>query len=197
MKAVNSEQLFTIYYSLFTAFSASIPAMKNKFFGRPQARGAWVLAAGAVVALLLAAQTARAASWKGLEPFVSKRADVERVLGAPKADRMAENGTLEFSVTGGAVTVFFVTPKFIAAKRLSPELEGTVLQIVLQHDQATDTPESLNIVTNSAFERQANKSVEVFTNARDGVIYTFVDSRLKTTRYSYSAQQLSRIQRRQ
>lgn len=168
--------------------------MKNKFFGRPQARGALTLA-GLAVALLLLGQPARAASWKGLEPFVSKRADVERVLGAPKTDHMAQNGTLHFEVTGGSVTVFFVTPKFIAAKRLSPELEGTVLQIVLQHERAADTPESLNVVTNPAFERQASKAVEVFTNAKDGLIYTFVDSRLKTTRYTYSAEQLGRIQR--
>ena len=145
--------------------------------------------------LLLCEQAAWAASWKGLEPFVSKRADVERVLGAPTADHMAEQGTLQFNVSGGTVTVFFVTPKFLAAKRLSPALEGTVLQIVLQHQQATDTPESLNVVTNSAFKRQADKGVEVFTNEKDGVIYTFVDSRLKTTRYAYSAEQLTRIQR--
>ncbi len=168
--------------------------MKNYFFGRPQARGALMLA-GAAVALLLVGQAARAASWKGLEPFVSKRADVERVLGAPKVDQMAQNGTLQFEVTGGAVTIFFVTPKFIAAKRLSPELEGTVLQIVLQHERANDTPESLNVVTNPAFKRQADKGVEVYTNEKDGVIYTFVDSRLKTTRYAYSAEQLARIQR--
>jgi len=169
--------------------------MKNKLFGRPQARGAVMGLALAAAALLLAGQSAFAATWKGLEPFVSKRADVERVLGAPTSDHMAENGTLQFKVSGGAVTVFFVTPKFIAAKKLPPALEGTVLQIVLQHDRATDTPESLNVVTNSAFKRQADKGVEVFTNEKDGVIYTFVDSRLKTTRYAYSTDQLARIQR--
>jgi hypothetical protein len=169
--------------------------MKNKLFGRPQARGAVKRLGLAAAALLLFQQAAFAASWKGLEPFISKRADVERVLGAPTADHMAQNGTLQFNVSGGMVTVFFVTPKFIAAKKLSPALEGTVLQIVLQHERATDTPESLNVVTNSAFKRQADKSVEVFTNEKDGVIYTFVDSRLKTTRYAYSTEQLVRIQR--
>ena len=188
---------FTIHDLRFTiqGFSASIPSMKNKLFGRPQARGAVTWVALAAAALLLFEQAASAASWKGLEPFVSKRADVERVLGAPKVDHMSEHGTLQFDVTGGAVTVFFVTPKFIAAKKLSPALEGTVLQIVLQHERATDTPESLNVVTNPAFKRQADKSVEVFTNEKDGLIYTFVDSRLKTTRYAYSTEQLARIQR--
>ena len=169
--------------------------MKNTLFGRSQARGAVAWVVGVAFALVLLGQPARAASWKGLEPFVSKRADVERVLGTPTVDHLAEQGTLQFSVSGGTVTVFFVTPKFIAAKRLSPALEGTVLQIVLQHERATDTPESLNVVSNSAFKRQADKGVEVFTNEKDGVIYTFVDSRLKTTRYAYSTDQLSRIQR--
>ncbi|HYE12937.1 MAG TPA: hypothetical protein VD968_00685 [Pyrinomonadaceae bacterium] len=166
--------------------------MRTKNYSR--ARGA-LAGLGLVLVLALLAQPARAASWKGLEPFVSKRADVERVLGAPASDRVAENGTLHFNVSGGTVTVFFVTPKFVAAKKLSPSLEGTVLQIVLQHERATDTPESLNLVQNSAFERQAKGPTEVYTNAKDGVIYTFIDSRLRTTRYSYSMEQLTRIQR--
>ena len=169
--------------------------MRNIISGRTHARGAVTLVAFAAFALLLLSQPPRAASWKGLEPFVSKRADVERVLGTPTADHLAQHGTLQFNVSGGAVTVFFVTPKFIAAKKLSPELEGTVLQIVLQHERATDTPESLNVVSNSDYERQAKAPVEVYTNAKEGLVYTFIDSRLKTTRYSYSAQQLARIQR--
>jgi hypothetical protein len=168
--------------------------MKNMLFRRSHARGAITLVA-VVAATLLLSQAARAATWKGLEPFVSKRTDVERVLGVPAADNMSQSGTLRFNVAGGSVTVFFVTPRFIAAKKLSPELEGTILQIVLQHERASDTPESLNVVTNSDFKRQADKSVEVFTNEKEGVIYTFIDSRLKTTRYSYSAEQLLRIQR--
>ncbi|MDQ3804377.1 MAG: hypothetical protein M3416_11165 [Acidobacteriota bacterium] len=169
--------------------------MSNTLFQRTQARGAITLIGVVAAALLLVSQPAAAASWKGLEPFVSKRADVERQLGAPVADRLAEMGTMQFKVAGGSVTVFFVTPKFIAAKRLSPALEGTVLQIVLQHERSTDTPESLNVVTNPDFERQAKGNTEVFTNAKEGLIYTFIDSRLRTTRYSYSAEQLARIQR--
>ena len=101
--------------------------MKNMIFGRSQARGAVALVVCVAFALVLLTQPARAASWKGLEPFISKRADVERVLGTPTADHLAEHGTLQFNVSGGTVTVFFVTPKFVAAKRLSPALEGTVL----------------------------------------------------------------------
>ena len=50
--------------------------------------------------------------------------------------RPQEDGTLEFNVSGGRVTVFFVTPKFIASKKLPAHYEGTVLQIVLQHERA-------------------------------------------------------------
>ena len=149
----------------------------------------------AALAVLLSAGVVRAATWKGLEPFVSKRADVERVLGAPVSDRYAEEGTLEFNVTGGRVTVFFVTPKFVAARHLPAHYEGTVLQIVLQHDRALDTPESMNLVTNKSFKREARGSVEKYSDDKDGLFYTFVESRLKTTRYAYSMDRLARIQR--
>ena len=168
--------------------------MRSKTFQRAHARSAaWILFAALTV--LAAARHAEAASWKGIEPFVSTRTDVERILGAPVSDRLAEDGTLKFNVAGGTVTIFFVTPKFAAAKKLSPKLEGTVLQIVLSHDSATDTPESMNLVKNSAFKREARGEVEVYTNEKEGVIYTFITSRLKTTRYAYSTDQLARIQR--
>jgi hypothetical protein len=168
--------------------------MKNTIFRRAGAR-AVALSLAAALAVVLSAGAARAATWKGLEPFVSKRADVEKVLGAPTNDRFGEDGTLEFSVSGGRVTVFFVTPKFVAAKRLSPELEGTVLQIILQHESAQDTPESMNLVNNKSFKREAQGSVEKYSDDKEGLFYTFVESRLKTTRYSYSMDRLARIQR--
>jgi hypothetical protein len=168
--------------------------MSNINFCRARLRGAGLVLAVAAYVILSSAQT-RAATWKGLEPFVSKRADVERVLGAPVADRLAEDGTLEFNVAGGKVTVFFVTPKFIATKRLPAHYEGTVLQIVLQHEHATDTPESMNLVTNKSFKREARGSVEKYTDEKEGLIYTFVESHLKTTRYAYSTDRLARIQR--
>ncbi len=169
--------------------------MNNPNFFRPQARGAIRSFAVAFVLLALAAQAAQAATWKGLEPFVSKRADVERVLGVPTADHFNDNGTLHFNVAGGQVTIFFVTPKFVAAKKLAPELEGTVLQIVLQHTNATDTPESLNLVNNKDYDRQSKDQVDFFMNTKDGLGYTFVNDRLKTTRYSYSMEQFARIQK--
>ncbi|HEX7315193.1 MAG TPA: hypothetical protein VF297_14800 [Pyrinomonadaceae bacterium] len=168
--------------------------MTNTIFRRAQAR-AVALSLAAALAVLLSAGAARAATWKGLEPFVSKRADVERVLGVPASDRYVADGTLEFNVSGGKVTVFFVTPKFIAAKKLPAHYDGTVLQIVLQHERAQDTPESMNLVTNKSFKREAKGSVEKFSDEDEGLFYTFVESRLKTTRYSYSMDRLGRIQR--
>ncbi|MFL6253972.1 MAG: hypothetical protein ACJ74T_03045 [Pyrinomonadaceae bacterium] len=168
--------------------------MRNISLRRARAR-AVAFSLSAALTVLLTAGAARAATWKGLEPFVSKRADVERVLGVPVADRLMADGTLEFNVAGGRVTVFFVTPKFIASKRLPAHYEGTVLQIVLQHDRAQDTPESMNLVSNKAFKREAQGNVEKYTDEKDGLIYTFVESHLKTTRYAYSMDRLSRIQR--
>jgi hypothetical protein len=169
--------------------------MRNRNFGRAHARSLVTALAAALAVVLLPARAPRAATWKGLEPFVSRRADVERVLGAPAADHYDRDRTLEFNVTGGRVTVFFVTPKFVASKKLPAHYEGTVLQIVLQHERAVDTPESMNLVTNKAYEHRFDKGVDVYLEPKEGIAYTFVESRLKTTRYSYSAQQFARIQR--
>jgi hypothetical protein len=168
--------------------------MRNRIFRRAGAR-AVALSLAAALAVLLSAGTGRAATWKGLEPFVSKRAEVEQALGAPVADRFDSDGTLEFNVSGGKVTIFFVTSKFIASKRLPAHYEGTVLQIVLQHETAQDTPESMNLVNNKAFKREAKASVEKYSDDKEGIFYTFVESRLKTTRYSYSMDRLGEIQR--
>ena len=153
-------------------------------------QSALAVLAAAFAVLMLASQEARAATWKGLEPFVSKRADVERVLGKPTADRLAQDGTLRFELPDGAAAISFVTSKFIAARKLSPALEGTVLQIVVQHAASTNTPESLNLVKNPDYEVVASGPTQVYTNPKDGIYYSFVESRLKTTRYSYSAEQL-------
>ena len=170
--------------------------MSNTKLFRPQARGAIAVVAAAFAALFLLTQAARAATWRGIEPFTSRRADVERVLGAPVVDRMSKDGSLQFNVSGGAVTVQFVDAKFVAAKKLSPDAEGTVLQIVLQHERASDTPESLNLAANKDFEREEKSNVTVYRNLKEGVFYTFVDGKLKTTRYAASNEQIARAQKR-
>ena len=169
--------------------------MRNTNFRRAHARNVALRLAATLAVLLTTAGAARAATWKGLEPFVSKRADVELALGVPVADRFAQEGTLEYSVDGGRVTIFFVTPKFVASKNLPAHYEGTVLQIVLQHERAQDTPESMNLVSNKSFKREGRGGVEKFSDDKEGLFYTFVESRLKTTRYSYSMDRLTRIQR--
>ena len=155
---------------------------------------ALVVLAAAVGVLILASQEARAATWKGLEPLVSRRADVERVLGPPTADRLAKDGTLQFEAPEGAAIVFFVTPKFIAARKLPPRLEGTVLLILVQHTSSTATPGSMKLPANQDFERQVSGPKEIYTNPKDGVYHTFLESRLKTTRYSYSAERFTKLQ---
>jgi hypothetical protein len=152
-----------------------------------------VLAATFAV-LMLGSQEARAATWNGLEPLVSRRVDVERVLGPPTADRLAKDGTLQFKAPEGAANVFFVTPKFIAARKLPPRLEGTVLLILVQHTSSTATPGSMKLPANQDFERQVSGPTEIYANPKDGVYHTFVESRLKTTRYSYSAERFTKLQ---
>jgi hypothetical protein len=109
-----------------------------------------VLVVIAVLAcLFLNGQTTRAAEWHNLEPLKSRRADVERELGKPLPGDTA-SGALNFKVAGGVVTVTFVTAKFAQTKKLSPQTEGTVLLIVLQHENSSDTPESIDLVNKSS-----------------------------------------------
>src|ERR1044071_927226 len=112
-------------------------------------------AACALAVLLIASPVStRAASWSGIEPLKSRRADVERLLGKPLEDKPGQTGTLRFKVAGGSVTIVFIDARFIAAHKLDPALEGTVRQIVLQHGNASDTPESMKLTSNDAFVRE-------------------------------------------
>ncbi|MGH9943044.1 MAG: hypothetical protein ACRD9R_11885 [Pyrinomonadaceae bacterium] len=156
-----------------------------------------VLAAG--VGLLLSGCASHpaeaAAAWGKIEPLKSRRADVERELGAPLRETPeAAASTLQFRVSGGTVVVAFVDAKFVATKKLSPELEGTVLQVVLKHEGSSATPESLSLVNNSGFEREDKDGVSVYRNLKDGLAYTFIGGKLRTTRYSPSAAQLAGAQ---
>jgi hypothetical protein len=149
-----------------------------------------------VIVALAGARAARAEAWGGIEPFKSRRADVEKALGKPVEDKPGETGTLRFKVQGGTITVAFVDPRFVAAHHLDEALVGTVRQLVLQHDSATETPDSLKLNGNSAFEHDAQANAEVFRNQRDGIAYTFIDGRLRTTYYSPSAEQFKHAQGR-
>src|SRR5437660_12548536 len=71
---------------------------------------------------------ASAASWNGIQPLKSRREDVLKTLGKPVAED--SNGALRFVVAGGTVSVVFVDQRFVNNKKLRPNLEGTVLEIV-------------------------------------------------------------------
>jgi hypothetical protein len=149
----------------------------------------------ALACLLAGGQTIRAAEWHGLEPLKSRRVDVERELGQPIQQEMSATNSLNFKVAGGMVTITFVDAKFIQTKKLSPNVEGTVLLIVLKHDNSSDTPESLALPKKSGFTREEKAGMTVFYNQKDGITYTFINGRLKTTRYAPATEQLLRAQR--
>jgi hypothetical protein len=169
--------------------------MRNPNFFRSHVHRVILSAVTALASLIILSQSAMAVSWNGIEPLKSRRADVERILGKPVQDQPQEDGTLHFKVNGGTVTIAFVNAHFVASKKLSRELEGTVLQIVLQHDNSSDTPETLNITSNSRFERQDTQGGTIFRNQKDGIVYTFFNGRLKTTRYTPSASELGRARK--
>jgi hypothetical protein len=137
---------------------------------------------------------AQGATWHGLEPLKSRRGDVEREFGKGADDVPNANGALRFKVAGGTVTITFVTAKFVATKKLAADYEGTVLEIVLQHENAQDTPDSLGLPKNDNFKREAQGNVVVFRNLKDGIAYTFINGRLHTTRYASGTEQLARAQ---
>ena len=146
----------------------------------------------AALLLFQAATPVMATGWNGIEPLKSRRADVERILGRPLPSSAGVAGTLRFKVAGGIVTLLFVDSRFVAAKKLQPELEGTVLQIVLQHDRASDTPETLKLESNSDYTREDNnQGTVVFRNLKDGLFYTFVGGRLTTSRFGVGEAQLA------
>jgi hypothetical protein len=155
-----------------------------------------VLVAGlAVASLIIFSRPVMAEGWNGIEPLKSRRADVERILGKPIQDQPGQDGTLHFNVMGGKVTVVFVNARFVATKKLYPELEGTVLQIVLQHEHSSETPESMLLAGNSRFEREDTQGGTIFRNLKDGIAYTFFNGRLKTSRFSPSATQLGKARK--
>lgn len=146
-----------------------------------------------VVCLLAISSQALSAPWGGIEPFKSRRVDVVKILGEPAGE--SPDGVLRFNVMGGSVQVNFVSEKFASAKKLRPDLVGTVLEIVLQHDHATETPESLKLVSNKAFTRDETESSVIFRNLKDGLVYTFMHGTLRTTRYTFADDQLAKARK--
>jgi hypothetical protein len=134
-----------------------------------------------------------AASWNGIEPLKTRRDEVLKILGQPISE--SADGVLRFSVSGGSVQISFVDKKFVTTKKLMPELEGTVLQIVLQHEHSSDTAQSMNLLKNRDYIRDDMRNISTFRNPKDGLVYTFIDGSLKTTRYTFADSQLSKARR--
>ena len=132
--------------------------------------------------LLSSTSVARAGSWNGIEPLKSRRDDVLKILGKPEHE--GESGTLRFAVAGGMVTISFRS-----------DLAGTVLEIVLQHERSSNTPESMKLLNNKGFARDETGNAAIFRNPKEGIVYTFLDGKLKTTRYTFSDAQLGRARR--
>ncbi len=172
---------------------SSIARMKTQKFARQfilKFCFALVLSIGAFAVI------ARAATWNNIEPLKSTRADVERTLGKPIAEDAAGAAeAVRFRVAGGTVVVAFVDKKFVENKKLDAQLEGTVLQIILQHENSNDTPATLKLEDNSNFTKQAKDSTVVYLNVKDGIYYTFVGGKLRTTRYSPTSEQLKNAQK--
>lgn len=164
-------------------------------FAPSRARLALCVTVVALAFATLGARVQRAESWSGIEPLKSRRADVERVLGRPLEEKPGGSGTLRFKVQGGTIAVAFIDSRFVTAHKLFPELEGTVRQLVLQHESSNDSPESLKLGGNSDFNRDARGNVVMYRNLRAGITYTFIDGRLRTTNYIASADQMRRAQR--
>ena len=79
---------------------------------------------------------------------------------------------------------------------MRPELEGTVLQIILQHESSSDIPDSMGLLKNRDFTREEAKDALIFRNLKEGVAYTFLTGKLKTTRYTFSENQIGRARRK-
>ena len=145
------------------------------------------------VLALVTFSSVQAAPWGGIEPFKSRRADVLKILGEPAGE--TADGVLRFKVMGGSVQVSFVNERFVTAKKLSKDLVGTVLEIVLEHDHSTETPESLKLTENKSFTHDETDAFTIYRNLKQGLVYTFSHGILRSTRYTFADGQLERARR--
>jgi hypothetical protein len=150
----------------------------------------WHIAIVIAIMLFGYSEIARAGSWQGIEPFKSRREDVLKILGPPVTE--GRNGLMTFKVAGGTASISFVDENFVRTKKLRPEIAGTVLQVILQHESSSDTPESMGLSKQKGFVRDSSRDAVIFRNLKDGIVYTFINGRLRTTRYTFSENQISR-----
>jgi hypothetical protein len=153
----------------------------------------WFVAILFALAFVSFPAEANAGTWSGIEPLKSRRADVLQILGKPVSE--SADGPMIFKVAGGTVSVSFVDEKFVRSKKLRPAIAGTVLQIILQHETSSDSPDSLALPANRNFVSEQTNEVTVFRNLKEGVVYTFFGGKLRTTRYTFSESQISHARR--
>jgi hypothetical protein len=48
------------------------------------------------------------------------------------------------------------------------------------------------LLKNQGYAREAAKGAVIFRDLKEGIVYTFVNDKLKTTRYTFSEDQISR-----
>lgn len=144
-----------------------------------------------VLLFLIQSQISMAAAWNGIVPLKTSREEVEKILGEP-LNAQDGNSPLQFKVLGGIVTIAFVDEKFVETNKLPKEAVGKVRQIVLQHENASTTPEDMKLETKPDFVKEQNGKVTVYRNEKEGVMYTFIDGTLKTSYYVAAASQISR-----
>ena len=70
-----------------------------------------------------------------------------------------------------------------------------VLEIILQHEHSSDTPESMSLLKNKEFVRDEVQNASIFRSNKSGMVYTFVDGKLRTTRFTFSEAQLAKMRR--
>jgi len=150
----------------------------------------WQIAIVIALVLFGYSEIARAGAWQGIEPFKSRREDVLKILGPPVTE--GHNGLMTFKVAGGTASISFVDQNFVRTKKLRPEFAGTVLQVILQHESSSDTPESMNLSKQKDFVKDSSRDAVIYRNLKDGIVYTFINGRLRTTRYTFSESQIGR-----
>jgi hypothetical protein len=137
-----------------------------------------------ILAVAFAASAARAASWRGIDPLNSRRADVMRILGKPASENAADS-SMRFSTPEGVATVSFVTQDFGALKGWDPALVGTVVQILLQHENSKETAKSLGLEGNRKLDREERGELVFYRDRKEGIIRIFnKNGKLATTIYA-------------
>jgi hypothetical protein len=137
----------------------------------------------AVIVAATMVSTAHAAAWKGIEPLASRRPDVIRILGNPASENPAD-ASMRFATREGSAIVSLVTRDFAARKGWPSQLEGTVVQILLQHEKSKDTPKSLRLQGNPRFDREVRGDSVLYRNRKEGIIRVFTGGKLVTSIYS-------------